>query len=287
MSSGAPLLPMPIVPPANASNIFAVMSPPVPCVTFPAEFNTTVPPAALIGAPTTMSPTVDVCRSTAYDMAPVDVTPLTDGMPAAETVPTVNPIVSTKENPNIPPELPAMVPIALPGSESSTLPVDTAETEGAVIGPLFWVISPPAESATVPLLVMPATEPTVPMVSAPEFTRVKPVDATPAAVLEIAFVGSFRLTDPFGALADKAATVIVAGFELLMACTMLPLAAVSTSVPDAAVIGALRLMLWFADKVRLFEFVQATGAATVIVPPRGALALEEVDTVTFPRPSSF
>ena len=65
VSSGALLLPMPIVPPAKASNILAVMSPPVPCVTFPAEFNTTVPPAALIGAPTTMSPTVAVCRSTA------------------------------------------------------------------------------------------------------------------------------------------------------------------------------------------------------------------------------
>jgi hypothetical protein len=135
------------------------------------------------------------------------------------------------------------------------------------------------------LVVMPDIDPTVPIVSAPELTRLNPVELTPAITPEIAFVGSVRLTDPFGALADKAATVIVAGFVLLRACTMLPLAALSTSVPDTAVIGALMLMSWVAARVRLFEFVHETGAETVMVPPRGALALEEVVTVTFPRPN--
>ena len=210
MSSGELLLPIPADPFAETYSILAVMSPLAPCVTAPAEFNTTVPPVALIGAPTTMSPTVAVCRSTAYPMA-----------------------------------------------------------------------------FAASLVVMPDTEPTVPIVSAPELTRLNPVELTPAMAPEIAFVGSIKLTDPLGALADKAATVIVAGFVLLRACVMLPFAALSTSVPDAAVIGALMLMSWVAARVRLFEFVHATGAETVMVPPRGALALEEVVTVTFPSPNSF
>jgi hypothetical protein len=243
VSSGALLLPMPADPVAKTSRVVAVTRPPDPCVTAPAELNITVEPAALTGAPRTMSPTDVVRKSTPYDEAPVEVMPVTVGISAAETVPTVNPMVSTSEKPSIPPELPAIIPIAFPGSESSTLPVDTAETAGAVIGPLAWVISPTADRATVPPLVMPDTAPTEPTVIAPELTRLNPVEPTPATATEIAFVGSVRLTEPLGALADNPATVIVAGFELLIACTMLPLAAFSTSVPAAAVIGALMLML--------------------------------------------
>ena len=104
---------------------------------------------------------------------------------------------------------------------------------------------------------------------------------------ETLLVGSVKVTEPLGAVAASAATEMAAGAETLRAWLILPLAAVNTKVPARAVIGALMLMLWSAASVRLFALLHATGDATVMVPPRGAVALEEVDTVTFPKPNSF
>src|SRR6266704_5579632 len=68
---------------------------------------------------------------------------------------------------------------------------------------------------------------------------------------------------------------------------MSPFAAVSLNVPVAAVIGALTAIPWSAASVSAFELLHETGAATVMVPPDGAAAADDVETVTFPRANSF
>src|SRR6185312_16651827 len=109
----------------------------------------------------------------------------------------------------------------------------------------------------------------------------------PASEPEIELVGSVKVTEPLGALADNEATEMAAGSDPPISCAMLPLAALRIRIPAEALIGASMKILWSAANVRLLELLQVTGAATVIVPARGAAAPEEVVTVTFPRPSSF
>ena len=113
---------------------------------------------------------------------------------------------------------------------------------------------------------MPDVAPTVPTEIVPELTKLNPSRPTPATEPDTLLVGSVNDTEPFGALAASVATEMAAGVPLLIAWVTLPLAAVSTSVPVEAVIGALIVMFWSAANVRLLELPQLTGAATVIVP---------------------
>src|SRR5438874_1142831 len=68
---------------------------------------------------------------------------------------------------------------------------------------------------------------------------------------------------------------------------MSPLAAVNLNVPVEAVIGAWSAIPRSAASVRVFALLHETGAATVMMPPDGAAASDDVATVTFPRPNSF
>jgi hypothetical protein len=90
---------------------------------------------------------------------------------------------------------------------------------------------------------MPTVEPTVPTVIGPELTRLNPLEPTPATEPEIEFVGSVKVTEPLGALADKEAAEIAAGTDPPTACVMFPFAAFSIRVPAEALIGALMKML--------------------------------------------
>src|SRR4051794_22378793 len=68
---------------------------------------------------------------------------------------------------------------------------------------------------------------------------------------------------------------------------MSPLAVARLNVPAAAVIGALMAMPWSAWSLNVFTLLHESALATVMVPPEGAEAADDVETVTLPSANWF
>ncbi len=68
---------------------------------------------------------------------------------------------------------------------------------------------------------------------------------------------------------------------------MSPLVVRRCNVPLGAMIGALRSMPLSATRLNAFALLHKIGLATVMVPPDGAAAADDVVTVTFPRLNAF